>query len=188
MSISVVVALVIAVGFTVAFVVLLSWAIVAGNFYLPSTRERVERILDGKTPRLLYHYMSVRDFDRGVDLNAGTVVWRRGKRTLNIYYQRAVFFYAGHSATGARSNHPRKRRRHGAVVALELQPLLDATAHVRPWFRRWDQAPAVRADYTGPITGYRRDIDILTTKTNPAPPDLIPVEPTGTALSSKGTP
>lgn len=169
-------------------VVLIGWAVKVGNFYWPTTPDRVQQVLDVEPEPLLYHYMSVRDFDRAVDLTTGTAEWQRGNHTLNFYFLRGIYFYAGHGPTGARSNHSRKRRRDGAVVALELQPLLDATAHVRLWFRRWDKALAVRADYTGPIIGYRRGIDILTTKTNPSPPDLIPVELTGTPLSSKGTP
>lgn len=155
-------------------------AVKVGNVYRPITRPRLEQIVAGLDEPVLYHYMHDQAFGRRVDLNAGTITCRRGKPSAqaNIVSLRAIFFYAGHSPAGARSNHARKSRRDGAVVSLDLTTLLDATTPARLWFRRWDQALAVRADYTGPITGYRRGVDILATKTDPHPPELTPVAST----------
>src|SRR5437762_2531690 len=89
--------------------------------------------------------------------------------------RRAVYFYAGHHATGARSNHPRRMRAAAAVVAVTVEDLLACAPEARLRYRAWDHAVAVLDDYCGPIVGFRRGIDIMAVKTAPRPPRLIPI-------------
>ena len=157
----------------VALIAMVAWVIKVGHMYRPITPERLQEVVEDLNVPTLYHYMRNPGFDDRVDLQTGNFTCTRRRWPYfepNIVGRRAIFFYAGHYGTGARSNHNRQTRRDAAVVRLDLNALLAATDSAPLYFRRWDRAIAVLADYSGPITAHRRDVNIVTSKNDPRPP------------------